>query len=67
MSLYPELYKMYGENFDRYERAKRKFETEPMGEPCEEGPLKFRQTKNMDPWTKKYDDFMPRFTGGSML
>jgi hypothetical protein len=64
---YPELYKMYGENFERYEKAKRRFETEPMGEETAPGPLTKRMPRNLDPWTKKYDDFMPRFTGGSML
>jgi hypothetical protein len=67
LSLYPELYKIYGENMDWFERAKRKFETEKLGDNPPEGNSFYRTPKNMDPWTKKYDDFMPRYTGSSML
>lgn len=32
LSLYPEIYKVYGENFDRFEKAKHYFENEKLGE-----------------------------------
>lgn len=67
LSLYPELFKIYGENMDRFERAKRKFETEELGKNASDGPLKRRAPNVMDPWTKKYDDFMPRYTGAGPL
>ena len=63
---YPEIYKMYGENFDRYERAKKHFEDDDaFAQPAHKGPHEFRVPKNQDPWTKKYDDFMPRYDGSS--
>lgn len=31
LSLYPEIFKVYGENFNRYENAKQHFENEPLG------------------------------------
>lgn len=64
LSLYPEIYKMYGENFDRFERAKKKFEDEKPGEQQAEPPTARNYPTNTDPWTKRYDDFMPRFNGG---
>lgn len=63
---YPEIYKMYGENFDRFERAKKKFEEEVPGEQQGEGPLQDRAPFNRDAYEKRYDDFMPRFSGTSM-
>ena len=59
LSLYPEIFKVYGENFDRFEKAKHHFENEKLGERPPKGPIEFRWPNNMDPWTKKYDDFMP--------
>jgi hypothetical protein len=50
---------MYGENMERFERAKRRFETEPLGENSADGGVKSRPPKDMSAWTKKYDDFMP--------
>lgn len=31
LSLYPEIFKVYGENYNRYENAKNYFENEPRG------------------------------------
>jgi len=58
---------MYGENMERFERAKRRFETEPLGENSADGGVKSRPPKDMSAWTKKYDDFMPWYNGSSML
>ena len=63
---YPEIFKVYGENFNRYENAKQHFENEKLGQQPVEGPLKFWMPTNMDPWTKKYDDFIPWYTGTNM-
>jgi hypothetical protein len=65
LSLYPEIYKMYGENHERYERAKKKFEDEDFSQ-ADDPYLKRRYPKNMDAFDKRYDDFMPRFSGTSM-
>ena len=63
---YPEVFKMYGENFDRYEKAKKFFEEDDSFEqPGKNTPHEQRIPKNQDPWTKKYDDFMPRYDGSS--
>ena len=63
LSNYPEIFKMYGENFDRYERAKKKFSEEDPKEWSSEDAHSKRIPKNLDAWEKKYDDFMPRFRG----
>ena len=58
---------MYGENFDRFEKSKAFFENEPLGQPSSDpGANVFWWPKNTDAWTKKYDDFMPKFTGTNM-
>lgn len=67
LSLYPEIFKVYGENFNRYEKSKEFFENEPLGQPSTDpGANKFRWPKDTQPWTKKYDDFMPKYQGTNM-
>lgn len=65
MSAYPEVFKMYNENFERWDEIKNKFENE---KPLREGPeshFERKIPKDQSPWEKKYDDFMPKFTGTS--
>jgi hypothetical protein len=56
---------MYTENFDQYERVKKRFETESPLQEQSESPFTRKMPKDMSPWEKKYDDHMPRFTGTS--
>ena len=65
MSQYPEVFKKYQENYDKYDQVNHRFETEdPLAEQ-EEGPFARRIPKDMSPWEKKYDTLMPRYTGTS--
>jgi len=62
---YPEVFKMYQENYKKHDQVKKRFETEePMVEQGE-SPFTRRLPKDMSPWEKKYDDMMPRFIGSS--
>lgn len=63
VSRFPEMFKSYGENYDLYERARNKFQTETPGVQKSESPFKREMPKDMGPWDKKFDDFMPRFRG----
>ena len=62
---YPEVFKVYQENYDRYDKVKKRFETEEPLVEQGESPFTRRMPKDMSPWEKKYEDFMPRFTGTS--
>jgi len=65
LTQYPEVFKKYQENYEQYDKLKERFENEdPMAEPPE-GPFKRRVPKDMSPWEKKYDTFLPRYTGSS--
>ena len=55
---------MYQENYDRYEKVKKRFETEKPFEEQSESPFTRKIPKDLSPWEKKYDD-KPRFTGES--
>ncbi len=65
LSRFPEIFKMYGENFERYEQAKKRFDTEKKGEQFDEHPIHPKKPKDQSPWEKKYDDYMPRYRGES--
>jgi hypothetical protein len=56
---------MYAENYKNHEKLKKRFENdEPLVEQPE-SPFTRKLPKDMSPWTKKYDDIMPRYTGTS--
>jgi hypothetical protein len=63
LSQYPEIFKIYGENYDRYEKAKAKFENEIPGQQMGEPAVTPRKPADQSPWEKKYDDYMPKYTG----
>ncbi|CAI2373490.1 unnamed protein product [Moneuplotes crassus] len=63
LSRFPEIFKMYGENFDRYEQVKKRFETEQPGEQMGEHPINPQKPTDQSPWEKRYDDYMPRHKG----
>ena len=65
LTQYPEVFKKYQENYDRYDKVKARFENEDILEDAGDGPFKRRLPKDMSPWEKKYDTMMPRFTGTS--
>lgn len=54
---------MYQENYDRFEKIKKKFETEEELKEQGESPFKRKLPKDMSPWEKRYDDLMPKYTG----
>ena len=65
MTHYPEVFKMYSENYAKHDRIKKRFETEePLVEQAE-SPFTRRLPKDMAPWEKKYEDIMPKYTGTS--
>ena len=63
LSAYPEVFKRYQENYDKYDQQKLTFQTENKLEEEGEDPFKRREPLDKSPWEKKYDDLMPRFTG----
>ena len=63
MTHYPEVFKQYQENYKAYETAKKKFEDEDELEEAGESPFTRKLPRDMSPWEKKYDDYMPKFTG----
>jgi hypothetical protein len=65
LSHYPEIFKMYGENYEKYEKIRSRFQTEPKGEQMKEPPIIPRKPVDQSPWEKKYDDYMPKYTGES--
>ena len=65
MSQYPEVFKKYQENYEKYDKVKERFATEDPR--AEQGPSPFekKMPKDMSPWEKKFDTTMPRYTGTS--
>jgi hypothetical protein len=65
MTHYPEVFKRYQENYEKYDKQEQKFETENPLE--EQGPDHFEKIipKNMSAWEDKYSMLMPRYTGTS--
>lgn len=61
LSRYPEIFKMYGENYDRYEKVKKKFENEEKGKPFGEPAVTPKKSNDQSPWEKKYFDHMPGY------
>lgn len=65
LTQYPEVFKKYQENYDKYDKVKARFESEdPLDEPADSAFAK-RIPKDMSPWETKYDLNMPRYTGAS--
>ena len=63
LSKFPEIFKMYGENYERYEQVKERFENEKPGEQFGDPAIFPKKPKDQSPWEKKYDDYMPRYRG----
>jgi len=65
LTQYPEVFKKYQENYEKYDKVKARFEAEnPLEEPGESAFAK-KIPKDMSPWESKYDLHMPRYTGAS--
>jgi len=64
MSQYPEVFRKYQENYDKFEQAKTRFENEDPVQASGDTPLK-RQSKihSQEPWEAKWDTHLPRYTG----
>eukprot|EP00349_Pseudokeronopsis_sp_Brazil_P001099 CAMPEP_0202965426 /NCGR_PEP_ID=MMETSP1396-20130829/9402_1 /ASSEMBLY_ACC=CAM_ASM_000872 /TAXON_ID= /ORGANISM="Pseudokeronopsis sp., Strain Brazil" /LENGTH=320 /DNA_ID=CAMNT_0049688135 /DNA_START=156 /DNA_END=1119 /DNA_ORIENTATION=- len=65
LSHYPEVFRGYGENYKIFEQRKKQFEEENVLEEQPESAYKPKMPRDMSPWEKKYDDFMPKYTGTS--
>ena len=62
LSAYPEVFKRYQENYEKFDEQKRTFETEnPLAEQGDD-PFKRRLPTDNSPWEKKYDDLMLSLT-----
>lgn len=46
-----------------WDKAKKKFDTEDPYEEQGDTAFKKKVPKDQSPWEKKYDDYMPRYTG----
>lgn len=57
LSNYPEIFKMYGENYDKYEEVKKRFDTEEPGLPHGPHPSETTKPENQTPWESKYNEF----------
>lgn len=57
LSKFPEILKMYGENYERYEQVKARFENEKPGEQHASHPIDPIFPTSQDAWEKKYDDY----------
>lgn len=65
LSQYPEIFKKYQENYEKYDAVENRFANEDPLEEQAEGPFVKKMPKDMSPWEKKYDLLMPRYTGTS--
>jgi hypothetical protein len=65
MTHYPEVFKMYQENYAKYDKVEKRIRTDDPFEEEGGNPFKRQPVKDMSPWEKKYDDLMPRYTGTS--
>jgi hypothetical protein len=65
LTQYPEVFKKYQENYDKYDKVKARFENEDPMEETGESAFAKKLPKDMSPWEKKYDLHMPRYTGTS--
>ena len=60
---YPEVFKMYQENYAKHDELKKRFETEERWQEQGEDPFSRKLPRDMSPWEKRYDDLMPKYTG----
>lgn len=60
LSKFPEIFKMYGENRDKYEKVKSRFDNEKKGEEQSEHPMTPQHPRDFGPWSKKYNEMMDR-------
>ena len=65
LSRFPEIFKMYGENYEKYDKVRERFANEKPGKQVEDPPIIPKKPKDQSPWEKKYDDYMPRYRGES--
>jgi hypothetical protein len=65
MTHYPEVFKRYQENYEKYDAQEHKYATENPLE--EQGPDQFTRVipRDMSPWEDKYSMLMPKYTGTS--
>lgn len=66
LSRFPEIFKMYGENFERYEEVKKRFDTEAPGEQMGEHPINPQKPTDQSPWEQRYDNYQQRHRGTLM-
>lgn len=61
---YPEVFKVYGEDYARYERVKERFENEPVDLEQGEDPYSRKLPWDQRPFTdQKVDQTIPRYSG----
>jgi hypothetical protein len=65
MTHYPEVFKMYQENYAKYDKVEKRIRGEDPFEEEGESPFTRKLPKDLSPWEKKYDDLMPKYTGTS--
>ncbi len=62
---YPEVFKIYKENYKKYDELKERFANDPKFKEQSESPFTRKLPKDMSPWEKRYDMLMPKYTGGA--
>ena len=60
LTKFPEIFKMYGENREKYEEVKAKFDNEKKGQQMGDHPMNAQYPRDMGPWSKKYNEMMER-------
>lgn len=63
MSNYPDVFKIYGENYDKYETMKRKFESEPVAKDVRDPDMNtLKRPGSLRAWVSKWDpDYNTQF------
>jgi carbonic anhydrase/acetyltransferase-like protein (isoleucine patch superfamily) len=56
-SRYPEIFKMYGENYDQYQKVKERFDTEKAGGQPGPHASETDAPKDQTPWKTRYNNF----------
>jgi hypothetical protein len=59
------VFKKYQENYDKYDRIKKRFEDEDPYEEQGEAAFTKKAPRDNRPWDTKYDTVLPRYTGTS--
>jgi len=60
---YPEVFRKYQENYQRFDELKARFENEPRFKEQGESAFTKKLPKDLSPWETKYDPLMPKYTG----